>query len=130
MNRGFNLKYDQMKQNDPTNNPQTGDDSDQSIILYDPDEQVRNICFVIDTTRRMFLNYSYLISGEYLPEENKIILTFTTYNIVIIGVNLVPFYNHLMDNKVRMVLAVDSRYNDLVDNKPVVNKIDTKANPN
>ncbi|MCX6315968.1 MAG: hypothetical protein NTW29_01655 [Bacteroidetes bacterium] len=123
MNRGFNLKYDQMKENDPTTSQPDGDTIDQSIILYEPDEQARNICFVIDNTRWVFLNYSYLISGEYLPDENKIILAFTTHEVTMEGIKLEKLYYQIMDHEVKQLVAKDSRYNGLINDSSVVNKV-------
>lgn len=40
-----------------------------------------------------FLNYAYLISGEYEHESGKITLTFTSQTVVIEGVNLLDLFD-------------------------------------
>ncbi len=42
---------------------------------YATPSQVRNLCFVQPDGKRLFLNYAYLVSGEYSPETNTIVLT-------------------------------------------------------
>ena len=72
----------------------------------------------------MFLNYSYLVSGEYSPEENSIILTFTSHSFILKGVNLKGLFYDVMHQVSRQIICTDVRYNLIgTDQKFVVNEI-------
>lgn len=100
------LKYD--KFSNPKNKEDGGED--ENIILHKPDAQVRNICFVLKDGKRIFLSYSYLISGEFLPEENTIILTFTTHTVTLKGHLLETLYEAFENHAPKKVRVVEDRY--------------------
>lgn len=85
----------------------------------------RNISFVVNEHLRMFLSYAYLISAEYQVDANTITCHFTSHKITLKGINLETLYYKLLDQTIRQITAVDSRYNDLNEsNEVVVNEIE------
>lgn len=121
MSQFLNLKFDEDssdKLNPYRDNNETA--SDESIILTDG--PTRNICFVIDNTRRIFFSYAYLICGEYLLDKNEITLTFTTQEVTMKGIKLELLYYQIMDQKVRQVVVLDERYN-VVNELSMVNNV-------
>lgn len=124
MSQGFRLKYDQIRENDKPRQ-----EAEQSVSrafdeVYPDEGHARSVCFVWPDGKRMFLQYSYLVSGEYLPDVSTITLTFTTHIIVLKGVNLEGLFYDLMNQIIRQITCVDERYNLVGDDeKFVVNKI-------
>lgn len=124
MNREFNLKYNRMKGSDVGNTQgQDSDEDVQSVI----DGTSRNICFVVSETYRVFLNYAFLVSGEFISEQNIIRLQFTSHQVELTGVNLEHLFYKLMDHGVRQIIATDSRYN-ILDEKDTVIVNDIRVN--
>jgi len=125
MSQGFKLKYDQLRENDPTQREKPLQDGGKAYeVFYSEESNARNISFVWQDGRRVFLNYSYLVSGEYSPEENRLTLTFTTQVLIFKGVNLENLFYEVMNHSVRQVICVDERYNVIGENeKFVVNDI-------
>lgn len=107
MNPSFKLKYDEMRDN------QEMDEAVESVHKYDSAGQSRNVCFVFKTGDRLFLNYGYLVSGEYLVAENKIILTFTSHLVTLEGIILDELFNDLMHHSPKQIIETDGRYNHL-----------------
>lgn len=77
---------------------------------YDSQGQVRNICFVQADGKQIFLNYSYLISGESSPVENSITLLFTTHTVTLKGNNLEKLYAELSTQITKAIYCIDKRY--------------------
>lgn len=77
---------------------------------YASPSQVRNLCFVQPDGNRLFLNYAYLVSGEYSPEANMIKLIYTTHEITLKGRNFEGLFQSLMLQIPRQIIAVDRRY--------------------
>lgn len=77
---------------------------------YATPSQVRNLCFVQPDGKRLFLNYAYLVSGEYSPDTNTIKLIYTTHEITLKGRNLESLFESLMAHLPRQILAVERRY--------------------
>ncbi|MBE7172477.1 MAG: hypothetical protein INR73_17965 [Williamsia sp.] len=130
MSQGFKLKFDQLRENDPTHREKPLQDGGKAYEQFYPEEShARNICFVWQSGKRLFLNYSYLISGEYLPEERTLTLAFTTQTFILKGVNLENLFYEVMNHAVRQIVCADERYN-LVgeDEKFVVNDIQIVKN--
>jgi len=84
---------------------------------------VRNLCFVWPNGKKKFLNYAYLVSGEYLPEENLIKLAFTSETILIKGERLEGLFEQLLDHEPRRIVCGDARYNALDAIEASVNEI-------
>lgn len=91
---------------------------------YEQDGYGRNICFVKEDGNRIFLSYSHLISSVYLPDENRIELTFTSHIVSVKGVKLEPFYYQFMSHVVKQLICTDRRYNLLSDdNTYLINEL-------
>ncbi|MCY1234133.1 hypothetical protein D3C87_297780 [compost metagenome] len=71
---------------------------------------VKNLCFVQLDDSCIFLNYNYLVAGEFFSAENKIILHFTTHVITLKGHNLENLYQHIMDHLPKTIKALNDRY--------------------
>ena len=117
MSQGFKLKYDELREGDPTRTiPQEAS--------YGSEGYVRNICFVLPDGNRMFLNYAYLVSGEYLPEQSRIVLSWTTHVVSLAGIHLEPLFYELMQYIPRQIICQDERYNAAAEkNKSIVNEM-------
>ena len=97
------------KGNADKDNPQNSD-TENGIEQFSTPGHVRNLCFVQPDGKRLFLNYAYLVSGEYKPEENIVVLTYTTHEITLKGRSLTDLYNSLMAHMLKQVVAIDKRY--------------------
>lgn len=130
MSQNFKLKYDQMRDSNPTKPEAEPDHHLKEVEQFYPEEgKTRHICFVWRDGKRKFMNYSYLVSGDYLPDESIITLTFTTETFILKGVNLEVLFYDIMQQWVRQVTCVDQRYNVVgEDQKFVVNEIEITKN--
>jgi hypothetical protein len=111
-----------------TGNAKQNDTEDNEFEKFDKDHTgVKNICFVLLDGKYIFLNYSYLVAGEFFPEESKITLHFTTHIITMQGRNLEYLYQDLMQHLPKIIIATDERYSGISQgNSPVVTGIDVK----
>lgn len=115
------MKYDEMRESDPTKDTVKDE-------RYSSEGYVRNVCFVLLDGNRMFLNYAYLVSGQYIAEEGRIVLSWTTHIVTLTGICLEPLYDEFMQHIPRQVICVDERYNATQpQNKPVVNEMEIKS---
>jgi len=80
---------------------------------YATPSQTRNLCFVQPDGRRLFLNYAYLVSGEYSPEANTIKLIYTTHEITLKGRNLEGLFEILMMHVPRQIVMLEKRYESI-----------------
>lgn len=124
MSYDYKKRLDDYLSGDPTQN--TTENQDENITYFDERYTgVRNVCFVLLNGKHMFLNYNYLISGEYFPEENRITLQFTTNTVTLEGYNLKPLYQSFIEHSPKIVIRIDGRYeNILQSDNSVVIKID------
>lgn len=95
-------------------------DETQEIENYSTIGHVRNLCFVQTDGKRLFLNYAYLVSGEYSPEANTIKLVYTTHEIMLTGRNLDGLFESLMAHVSRQIVAVDKRYKGTKEESEIV----------
>lgn len=96
------------------NSAKQNDAEDDGIAKFDKDYTgVKNVCFVLLDGKHIFLNYSYLVAGEFFPEESKITLHFTTHVITLQGRNLENLYHDLMQHLPKIIIATDGRYNGI-----------------
>lgn len=109
MNQGFKLRYDQMRESDPTPSTEAGE---ETALHYATPGHGRNICFVWPDGRKAFFNYAYLMATEFEPntDRNTIKLNFSAHQIHLSGYRLEPLFMALLDHLPRMVTAVDARY--------------------
>lgn len=98
------------KSKDGQSNDPSKLNGDQEIENYSTSAHVRNLCFVQADGKRLFLNYAYLVSGEYTPEANMIKLVYTTHEITLKGCNLEGLFENLMAHVPRQIVAVEKRY--------------------
>lgn len=103
----------------------TGKQSDadnNGIAKFDKDYTgVKNVCFVLLDGKHIFLNYNYLVAGEYFPEDNKIVLQFTTHAITLQGHSLETLYQDLMQHMPKIIIATNDRYSGILQgNSPIV----------
>lgn len=123
MNQSFRWKYNEMQDSDPTKQKDEAE-RDISEDRYAAPSYARNICFVLVDGRHMFLNYGYLISAEYLPEDSKIVLSFTSHIITLAGIYFEKLFYDLMVGLPRILVCQDARYNVINEKEiPVVNEI-------
>lgn len=87
---------------------------------YATPSQVRNLCFVQPDGKRLFLNYAYLVSGEYSPEANTIKLIYTTHEITLKGRNFEGLFENLMTHVPRQIVAVEKRYEGTIEEMATV----------
>ncbi|GEC77930.1 hypothetical protein [Flavobacterium aquatile] len=103
-------------QNTDASNPK----DTQEIENYSTTGHVRNLCFLQADGKRLFLNYAYLVSGEYSPEANTIKLVYTTHEITLKGRNLEGLFETLMAHVPRQIVAVDKRYEGTKEESEIV----------
>lgn len=105
------FKFDKSNENNPDkedNKPMPGAEKD--IERYDTVGQVRNICFVELSGKQTFLSYAYLTSAEFSPEDNKIVLYFTSHTVTLKGNGLADLYEDLKTYNLKQIKCVDKRY--------------------
>lgn len=121
MSQDFRSRYAQMRDNDPTgSNGETGDTSSER---YPSGSHTRNLGFLWPDGRRLFLNYSYLVSGVYEPATGAILLEFTTHKVQLRGVRLDQLIVELHEHVPKVINCADARYNGLDEAAYVVNDI-------
>lgn len=110
MNQGFKLRYDQLRENDPTGTEQ--ESGAGASEQYFNSGHTRNVCLVWPDGRRAFLNYAYLVVGEFEPndEKNVIKLGFSSHNVTLQGYSLETLFMALLDHLPRIITAIDPRY--------------------
>lgn len=121
MNQDFKLKFDEYKDNDPTE--KTGSDSNNPDY-YPSAGNTRNIAFIFADGRMQFFNYSYLVTCAYNQDDSKITLEFSTHTIVLKGQKLEQLFFELMAQANKVIRCIDSRYQSLeTTNKSMVGEI-------
>ncbi|MEP7165211.1 MAG: hypothetical protein ABI741_10980 [Ferruginibacter sp.] len=105
------FKFDKSNENNPDKGDNTSmPGAEKDIERYDTVGQVRNICFVELNGKQTFLSYAYLTSAEFTPEENKIVLFFTSHTITLKGNGLSDLYEDLKTYNLKQIKCVDKRY--------------------
>lgn len=110
MNQGFKLRFDQLRENDPSS-PDNGSASLEAE-LYPSGGHSRNLCLIWPDGRRAFFNYAYLVVGEFKPntEKNSIKLSFSSHSVSLEGYSLQSLFMALLDHLPRIITATDPRY--------------------
>jgi len=111
MSQGFKLRYDQMRENDPTRS-NTASRSEGENDYYDSPGNARSLCLVWPDRKRVFLSYAYLVSGEFTAasEKNVIVLQFSSHTLTLKGYGLEPLFMALLDHLPKIIVAADPRY--------------------
>jgi hypothetical protein len=120
MSQEFKFKFDRMQENNPASDKEK---EDQKSETYATATSSRNLCFVWPDGRKLFLNYAYLISGEYIPTEKNITLIFTTHKIVLKGARLDVLYDDLLMHVPRVIPAIDPRYAEIDEGRFYIEEI-------
>ena len=109
MNQGFKLRFDQLRESDPTPAAEARQDTP---VLYATPGHARNICFAWPDGKKAFFNYAYLIATEFEPntDRNTIKLNFSSHQINLAGYHLETLFMDLLDHLPCMVTAIDARY--------------------
>ena len=76
---------------------------------------VRNVCFIPKDGNAIFLNYAYLISGEYDGDSGIITLSFTTHTVTIKGYGLESTYYAFMEHIPRKLSLTNERYREILE---------------
>ena len=104
---------------------------EKTIERYNTEGSTRTLCFIQADDKSIFLNYSYLVSGEFDPNESAIKLTYTSHLITIKGSNLDSLYEEIMYQIARIISVTDKRYAETVDGeKPVITEVSIVKNAN
>lgn len=121
MSREFDLKFDEYKQNDPSQ--PMGNSQDK----YPASSYARDLCFILPDGKMIAFSYSYLVSKECVVEGHEITLSYTTHVIVLKGCNLKPLFIDMLSQIPRIIKCVSDRYNVINDEaEPSVNEITIK----
>lgn len=81
---------------------------------------MRNISFVQPDGQMEFYSYADLTNGIYVPEENKLVLTFRNIAAVTLkGRNLDELYEQIQHQMPKKIICVEKRY-DVNDNNDIV----------
>jgi hypothetical protein len=117
MSQKFKLTLDEMRESDPSQ-------INEVPASFEAPSQIRNLCFVLLEGKMKFLNYAYLVSGEYDANESIITLSFTSEKILVKGSNLEPLFIELIDHKPKKISCNDPRYEELSElNMPFISEI-------
>lgn len=121
MSQGFKLRYDQMRENNPTKedgSQQDGEDNE----FYGQASNTRNLYLAWPNGKRVFLNYAYMTSADFDPGEdlNSIRLAFSSSDVLIKGYGLAILFDQLMDQLPRKITVVDPRYVQLTEKVQVI----------
>jgi len=108
--------------------PVTSDNIHADASAYPNVSNTRNLLLVMADSNRKFLNYSFLISGDYLKSEGYIRLEFTTHIVTMKGLQLEQLYNALFEHRVKIIVCRDARYNALEGEGFVVNEMVVVSN--
>ncbi|MVM34456.1 hypothetical protein GO755_30780 [Spirosoma sp. HMF4905] len=110
MDQGFKLRYDQMRESNPTGSEALS--GSVEVQQYQQSGYARNICFAWPGGRRMFFNYAYLVAAEFDPghETNMVKLFFSSHTVLVKGYSLDSLFMALLDHFPRLVKATDLRY--------------------
>ena len=121
MSQDFKLNFDDSRAGKQTGQ-ETGDAQGESA-LYDTPGNVRNLCFVWPDGRMKFMNYAYLVSGNYDSNNGEILLEFPESDITIKGGFLFDLFYELMENRRKIISITETRYTDLNNNSAFISEI-------
>lgn len=110
MDHGFRLRFDQMREGNPAQ--ADGQQVESQEQAFHPPGYARNLCLVWPDGKRAFFNYAYLISAEFLPDQelNIIRLGFSAHQVTLKGYRLEALFMQLSDHLPKMVMITDPRY--------------------
>jgi hypothetical protein len=118
MNQEFKLQYDFLGDNDQKKS--------EAETKHKSESYARNVCFVHLNGKMLFLNYGYLVSADYDPEDNSITLNFTSHTIILRGSKLDSMYLEFFHHIPKVVSCLEERYNQTENERPVINNIEVE----
>ena len=101
--------------------------SQSGIVSHETEGHVSTLCLVLPQGARTFLNYAYLIAGEYAPEKSSITLTFSAHSVTLKGHRLESLFNDLAAHRPKEITATEERYAATTGTAPHVTEITVKA---
>jgi len=105
------FKFDKRNENNPEKKDgKNVAEIEKDIERYEIEGLARNVCFIDTTGKHLFLNYAYLVSGEFSPDENIIALLFTTHSVLVKGHNLRSLFIELFNHLPKQIRSMDKRY--------------------
>lgn len=107
------LKYNESNKGEAKQNDLIKERSVGNNINYTSSEIPRNICFVENSGRQIFFNYSFLSNGLLDEDGRKITLEFSTHRVTLNGVKLDSLFNELLEQKVKILYCTSNRYNSI-----------------
>jgi hypothetical protein len=114
MSQDFNLKFDEYKENDPSQPIDTSQDKYPASIY------ARDVCFVLADGKMLAISYNYLVSKECSVEGNQIVLLFTTHTVTLKGSKLKSLMSELMSQIPRFIRCENERYAELKESDDAV----------
>ena len=123
MNRDFLSNFERPNPKPETPGQQIGPAEETESTEFANNEYIRNICFVWPDGVRKFISYARLDSGELNADQDTIRLLFGAETVELTGLNLLLLFEAFMEHRRKFVYCDDPRYNDLIDEGPVVNNI-------
>lgn len=87
--------------------------------LYNTRSNARIISFVLLDGVHYSVNYSYMIDGRFNPEDNLIVLQFTTSTVSLKGQNLLGLFEQIMAQMRKNVVCIESRYNATLEDNAI-----------
>lgn len=111
MSQGFKLKYEELRDGDPSK-PEINKEELEASQIYRGAGHARSLCLVWPDNTRMFFNYAYLVSGTFVSGEDKNIiqLQFSGHAIQLTGFALEPLFMMLLEHTPRIIIATEERY--------------------
>lgn len=130
MSQGFKLRYDELREGDPSK-PENNKEELEAGQIYRGPGHARSLCLIWPDNTRMFFNYAYLISGTFTigEERNMIRLNFSGHTVQLGGYALELLFMQLLEHTTRIVIATEERYlMDMPANEVLVTEISVEIN--
>lgn len=107
MNREFKLRFDQMREGNPS---KAEEDTDENLLPSSA--PARSVCLVWPNGRRFFLSYAYLMARELhlSREKNEILLYFSSHTVTLRGYGLESLFTELMQHLPSLIYQSEERY--------------------
>lgn len=125
MNQNSDLNFRKLKENSNlASKPDESLEDNEAVKNYPTIGNIRNLTLVSVDGNKQFFNYSYLVTCEYLPEENLITLIYTSHTVIIKGLRLAPLCEALSLQLPETITCIEARYNSISEpEQSVVNEI-------
>ena len=110
MSQGYKLRFDQMKESDPTELKQSPTHDEPST--YPSDSSSRELCLVFKDGTMDFIPYSYIVYKKFRMsnEKNSITIELPTKVITLSGYGLLELVQSISRQIPRTIYQIDERY--------------------